>query len=245
VHQNEDDVFIINRFIALVGDRDTNGLAEEIRFPLRRRYPLPSVSRDEFIGRYGEIFDDEFVRLIVSSGSQDCGRIGWRGLQLKNGLVWFTEDGKVWVVNYESEYERNERIRLIELERSELHNSLRQYHSPVLEWETCTYRIRIDRMEDGYRYAAWKVEMLHGSEPDLVISGGHVVVDGSGGNHSYTFSSGEYEYTLYVEIVGKGENPGVLRVYRTDVLLLEEPVVNIGTESRYQALQKRLRNCSG
>jgi len=242
-NQHEEDLAVVNRFIELVREGDRNGVADAMSFPLRRRYPLPSVSRAEFIERYGEIFDDEFVKVIVSSESDDCGRVGWRGLQLQNGLVWFT--GR-WVraVNYESEFEKDERLRLIELEKRELHESLRKFHSPVLEWETCTFRVRIDRLDDGYRYAAWEVDMLHDSKPDLIIDNGEVEFHGSGGNHSFSFSNGEYKYVLDVELIGKGERPGELSVYRTDVKLIEEPIVSVGTESRYQALQKRLRNCS-
>ena len=208
--------------------------------------------------RYGEIFDDEFVRLIVSSDNDKCGRIGWRGLQLHGGLVWFDSDGRIRSINYESELEERERYRLIDLERRELHESLRDYRSPVLEWETCTYRIRVDRVDHGYRYASWKVHRLHDSEPDIVIDNGTYNMEGTIGNHGFYFSSGEYKYILYVdatEIAPAGD----LEVYRTSLsgyydvrykseeheMMLAESVVSSGTANRYQALLKRLRNCSG
>lgn len=253
-----DDVSIVNRFIEAVREGDETRLAEIIDFPLRRRYPLPYLSRSEFIARYDEILDDEFTRIIVSSNENDCGRIGWRGLQLHRGLVWFDEEGHVRTLNYESEFEKGERIRLIDLERSELHESLRKYNAPVLEWETCTYRIRIDsKVNDDYslryRYASWKVDRLHNSEPDIIIDNGSRNWDGSGGNHDYYFERGEYKYFLDVEVIGRssslpagaGINGATLSVYRTNQVLLREPILNTGTESRYQALLNRLRECSG
>ena len=249
-----DDLSIVNRFIESVRDGDKTRIAEIMSFPMRRRYPLPSISRDEFIARYEELFDDEFVRVIVSSDSEDCGRVGLRGFQLHDGLVWFGDDGRIWIVNYESEFERQERIRLIELERSRLHESLREYRYPVLEWETCTHRIRIDGLEAGYRYAAWKIARLHDSEPDIVIDNGSYHAEGHGGNHAFYFSSGVYKYVVYVDAKS---GTGALEVYRTDLngyhdvryksedreRLLAAPIVNTGAESRYQALLTRLRNC--
>ena len=227
-----DDVSIVNRFIEAVREGDETRLAEIIDFPLRRRYPLPYLSRSEFIARYDEILDDEFTRIIVSSNENDCGRIGWRGLQLHRGLVWFDEEGHVRGLNYESEFEKGERIRLIDLERSELHESLRKYHEPVLEWETCTYRIRIDsKVNDDYslryRYASWKVDRFHDSETDIIIDNGSRIWDGSGGNHHYEFQNGDYKYILSVLLIGKeGMPPGELAVYHGSEMLLSEPIVD-------------------
>ena len=183
VDGGDDDASIVNRFIEAVRNRDKDRLAGIIDFPLRRRYPLPYISRGEFLARYDEIFDDQFTTMIVSA--DECGRIGWGELQLQSGLVWFNDGGQVIYVDYESEIQSQERNALIEMERRELHESLREYSYPVLEWETSTYRIRIDYTGDakrhfpyhilalirlsgiwyphympseGYRYASWKVE---------------------------------------------------------------------------------------
>ena len=255
--QEAGDVSAVNRFIALVRDGDPKRLAAAINFPLRRRHPLPSISRDEFMDRHEEIFDDEFARIIASSGDGDCGRTGWRGLQLHDGLVWFSEDGRVRSINHESEFEERERHRLVDLERLELHDSLREYDSPVLEWETCNYRIRVDRLDGGYRYAAWNVGRFHDSEPDLVIHDGTHHMEGTSGDHGYYFSNGQYKYILFVDATST-VSAGDLEVYRTPLrgyqdvryksadheTLLTEQIVNTGMESRYQALLNRLRTCS-
>lgn len=231
---------------------DKTRLAEIIDFPLRRRYPLPYLSRSEFIARYDEIFDDELTKIIVSSNENDCGRIGWRGLQLHRGLVWFHEEGHVRSLNYESEFEKGERIRLIDLERSELHESLRKYHEPVLEWKTCTYRIRIDsKVNDDYslryRYASWKVDRFHDSKPDIIIDNGSRTWDGSGGNHYYEFRNGDYEYILYVGLIGKEDMPpGELTVYRGSEMLLDEPIVDtVVSIDGHKVRGYRSRECTG
>ena len=156
---------------------------------------------------------------------------------MHNGLVWFDESGMVGYIGYESDAERQERIRLVEVERNQLHYSLREYGYPILEWETCTYRIRIDRNGDGsYRYASWRVENSHASKPDIVVEGGEVCCGGSEGFHTaaFVFQNDEYKYVL-----GPGRQGHHLTVYRTDLtdprdilfsgeVLLNEPVVSAG-----------------
>ena len=143
-----EDVSIINRFIAAVRCEVDGGSGAEcgdipsldgiINFPLKRTYPLPGIkSAGEFRARYREVFDDEFIRIILNTEDHDCGRVGWRGLQMHSGLVWFAHTDTVVSINYESDVERRERIRLVEVERANLHPSLREYDYPVLEWETC------------------------------------------------------------------------------------------------------------
>jgi hypothetical protein len=256
-HQEDGDVAAVNRFISLVRNGDRHRLADRIRFPLPRRYPLPSISRGEFIDRYEDLFDDEFVRIIASSGNDQCGRVGWRGLQLHNGLVWFSEDGTISSINYESVLEERERYRLIDLERLELHESLRGYQLPVLEWETCSYRVRVDRTDDGYRYAAWSVDRFHDSKPDIIVDNGTYNLEGTLGDHGYYFSTGAYKYILFVDTTST-VSAGDLEVYRTHLngyhdvryesedraLLFAEQIVNTGTESRNQALLNRLRACA-
>ena len=279
---------MVNRFIELVRKGDKTKLAQMIDFPLWRRYPLPSVSHEEFLARYEEIFDDDFITIITSTANSDCGRVGWRGLQLHRGLVWFT-DGRVRRVNYQSRFEEQEKSRLINLEKDELHPTLREFHSPVLEWETCTYRLRIDRMTSMYpawkttfdsaepvpemffapdswrytrgyrysgrfRYAAWRVDRFHDSEPNIIIEDGELYAYITDDDDFFFFSNGEYKYVV---VISSEEHPdGVLEVYRTNFStsyevryeagppLLAEPIVNRGTQDHYRELLNRLRNCS-
>lgn len=244
-----ENVSTVNRFIAAVravrdaDDRDRDDavlkLANRIVFPLVRKYPLPSIrSVGEFMIRYKEVFDDDFISMIVDSDDDDCGNSGGRGLQMHGGLVSFRHSNAVMSIDYESDVERQERIRLIEIERKQLHESLREYSDPVLEWETCTYRIRIDRTGDGhYRYAAWRVEESHASKPDIIVDDGQLCCGGSLGAETaaLVFQNGEYKYV--VSPYGGYR----LTVYRTDLTdpleivtsgevdeVLDEPVVNAG-----------------
>ena len=170
-------------------------------------------------------------------------------------------DGLLWALNYSSEREQAERERLLRMEPVGLHRSLREDHEPILEWITEHYRVRVDSMKragsvvgrrdksesfdgpqptfGGYRYAAWDADKTHDQEPDLTLYGGQLIREGTGGDHRYLFSNGDYRYEIWINVLGKNSTPiGSLTVFRvddrgTDVLyverkgstLLDEPVV--------------------
>lgn len=202
------------------GDRDD--LANHIRFPLRREYPIPPVERDEFPGRYEEVFDQEITTFISDSSPRD-----WR-VDAYNIFLW-DEERRIgvslssyaipeahvrWIAS--SEHETGERDRLLRLrntlrviERSQLHGSLHEYESPVLEWVTAAHRVRVDRLENGeYRYAAWKSDRFHSEAPDLTIEGGRhysaastcgtetTRLHGLAGGEVFGFANGEYLYEV-------------------------------------------------
>lgn len=253
--ETETDAQVVARFVGAVRGEDVDLLTEIIHFPVPRPYPLPAVTRYEFHRRYEEIFDEEFLRKVA--GAADYGRIGWRGLQLGAGLVWFDDSGRARRINHTSAVERRERARLIELERGGLHESLRDYRAPILDAETCTHRFRIDAMEDGgrrVRYAAWDVDAHHGSPPDVVLYGTGRV-EGSMGEASYYFADGAYRYLVCCG--GEwGADDHRLNVYRAHQdgsredlshgdaeLLLSEPIVKTAEQGRYRGLANRLREC--
>ena len=191
-----EDAYIVNRFIRSVTARDRTALAEIISFPIERNYPLPSIrTKEEFLANFEEVIGEEFTKTIAESDHYDCGRLGWRPLSIlradgRGPLVWFDDYGNVGRIWYETEIARRKRIRLVEIERNQLHPSLREYDYPVLEWETCTYRIRIDDLGDTFRYAAWGVDRLHNSKPDIVMNNGEDIVEGTIGDRYFLFQSG-------------------------------------------------------
>ena len=212
----------ISRFMRTFRYGDKEDLADHIRFPLRRSYPIPPIERDEFLERYGEVFDRALTDLISNSSLKD-----WReraysvvlsdadsgiGISLESYAI--PGASMRWIAS--SEYERVERERLLQLrdtlrtvERLQLHASLRDYESPVLEWEAATRRVRVDRMDIGeFRYAAWKTGKSHTDEPDIIINGGMSYFAGSScgteatrlagyaGGVLFVFVNGEYLYEV-------------------------------------------------
>ena len=99
--------------------------------------------------------------------------------------------------------------------------------SPELTWETAKFTIRVDNMGNSqYRYAAWAKGKSLSEKPDLVLNKGKLVFDGSGGNHSFQFRSGPYQYHCYVTVLGTSDSPpGELVVFKNDQEILKQAVI--------------------
>lgn len=186
-----------------------------------------------FTSKNDNEFDDNLIIMIVNSDlEKDWDAMGWRGIMLGNGQVWLDYDGTVHGINYQSTIEKNIKTKLIEAQKNTLHQSVRDYAEPVLEWRTKKFRIRIDDLaKHKYRYVAWAVNKKTSEKPDLVLFNGEITFDGNGGNHNYTFSNGIYQYNCVVNVIGTSETPaGELEVYKNGKLIFSDPVVEVSGE---------------
>lgn len=216
----------VNTFIGWVKTAQKDSVAAHASFPLRREYPIPFImDAREFVLRYDEIFDAKLTKMIAESNTAtDWNEVGWRGIMLGNGQVWLDDEGRLTAVNYQSEVEKQKKIELIALDKSKLHQSLKQFIKPVYLLETKSYRIRIDEIGLGnYRYASWKLDKPMSDKPDLVLKGGELVHRGSGGNHDFTFKNGQFTYVCDIIIIGEDDAPPArLYVYKTAKELMVE-----------------------
>jgi len=223
-----EDVIFINKLIQNFKSGNVSNIADEINYPLKRDYPIPSINnKEEFMARFGEVFDKVLIEKIVkSTPDKDWERVGWRGIMLGNGDLWLDGD-KILAVNYQSEEEKTLQLKLIQDEKLKLHPSLRNYATPVLSAKTKNYLLRIDELENGkYRYSSWGAKKDQSQEPDIVLNNGQQVPDGSGGNHFYLFRNGEYTYRFLVIVLGENDSPpGELEVNKGEKSILREPVI--------------------
>jgi hypothetical protein len=221
----------VAEFVQAIKTKNRNTISEHIAYPLQRVLPIPSIkSRDEFITRFDEVFDEGLIKTIIHSNlEKDWDAVGWRGIMLNNGQLWLDYDGMVIAVNHLTDSERVIRFHLIEKQRSVLYKSVRKFAAPVLEWNTKKYRIRIDDLGDSkFRYASWAGNKRTSEKPDLVLFNGKREFEGSGGNHFFTFLKGEYKYVCCVWVLREEATPpGELKVYKKDDLLLSDPVVEV------------------
>ncbi len=211
-------------------DHDKAAIAAHIRYPLKRRYPIPDIKNEaEFINRFDEVFNDELVAVIASSNIKtDWEKVGWRGIMLNNGVMWVDTGGKIIGINSGTSKEQALAKSLIEQGKQSLHASINTFEKPVLDWKTANYHIRVDDLGDhNYRYAVWNIDKRAMDKPDMVLFNGDVTVSGTGGNHHYTFKNGRYSYILHVTIIGCDTSPpGWLEVYKDDERLLFEDVIS-------------------
>lgn len=207
---------LVQDFIDDVKNQKTEKLAGKVRYPLMRDYPIAEVkTKQAFISRYNEIFDDYLVKKIVNSKpATDWDAVGWRGIMLDRGEVWLEYDGKLSGVTYQSKAEKKQKAELIKIEKKSLHPSIRTFKDPVKVFETSKYRIRIDDLGDyNYRYASWPLKSKMSDKPELIIKNGNYIPEGSGGNHRFEFKNGDYIYDCAImEMTETGGAPVLLTI---------------------------------
>jgi hypothetical protein len=217
---------LVAEFISNIKQQNKEALAAKVAFPLKRDAPIPPVkSKEEFIDRYNEIFDTSLTDMIISSKpDKDWTAMGWRGIMLGQGKVWLDDDGKLIAVNYQSTVEKRKKAALVKDDKKQLNWSVNKYVRPVYLLETKKHRIRIDDLgNDNYRYSSWRLEHQMNETPDLVIQGGKLIMEGTGGNHSYEFTNDGYLYECSFTLLGKDDNsPAVLTIYKNGKALTSQ-----------------------
>lgn len=210
---------------------DRDYIVKNVRYPLRRTSPIPSIdNEDDLLKRFDDVFDaDITARISNSDPESDWQQVGWRGIMLGRGDLWVNEAGFITAVNYQSDAEKALQAQLIQAINARVHPSVANISNPIFEWETSRFRVRVDELTDSsIRYAVWNVESPTSDQPDLVLNNGVLTFDGSGGNHYYSFQNGEYQYVCYVMVLGTEFSPaGYLRVFKGETLLLEQAVERV------------------
>ncbi|MGO3707629.1 hypothetical protein [Mesonia hippocampi] len=218
---------VVEYFVECIKDKDIDKLDSIISYPIQRPYPIPPIrNKQEFKNRYSEIFADSLSSLIANSNiKKDWSDVSWRGIMLHNGIVWIDYDGKLITTNYTSDKEKSIEEKWTKYEKELLHADLKDFKKPIHTIETDKFIVRIDLLEnEKYRYASWSIDSEISSKPDLVINNGEWTPDGSGGNHHFTFTNGEYSYIVYVNILGTDETPlFYLEVTKNDKVILNQP----------------------
>lgn len=202
----------IKALISLFQQQNIDKIANIVNFPLRREYPIPSIkNKQEFKQRFHEIFDKAIINTIAHSKVTQWSEVGWRGIMLDNGAIWIDDDGKnIVTVNYQSEFEKKQLKNLIAQDKEKLHVALKKFETPLYKITTKNYFIRIDRLSnEKYRYASWKAGSAESTKPDIILTNGEMDIQGSGGNHVIIFTSGQYTYNVYRNIIGTEDSPDI------------------------------------
>jgi hypothetical protein len=186
-----DEVAAIKFQQALKSD-DKKAVANLIYYPLEREYPLsPIKTPEDFIAHWDEYFDTNIIKDIITAKPE---QIGWRGVQLVNGLVWF-KDAKVFKIQYRtSEFEKifGEAK---EKEGQSINSEARGYTTLLLSCQTKSKHIRVQKHNDVIRYFVWKKGESLTEKPELNLVGDYLP-DGNGGNGHYTFKNHDYSYLV-------------------------------------------------
>lgn len=216
----------IKTFISNVKNDKKEAVASMISYPFKREYPIPEIkNKADFVKRYSEIFDATLKNEIIKSDpAKDWSEMGWRGIMLNRGTIWIDTDGRLISINYQSEFEKDLKDKIIAKDKTKLHASIAKFKGPECVLETSKFRIRIDDLGNGnYRYASWPLKKKMSEEPDLVISNGKWFQEGTGGNHRFEFKKGQYIYECYISSLReKDAAPASLRIYQNKKVILSQ-----------------------
>lgn len=216
--------FEVQQIIQVFKTKNTDRISQHIDYPLIRQQPIPAIKNaTDMKLRFKQVFDDKLLTRIAKSTPSQWSSVGWRGVMFENGEVWLN-DNKISAVNMSNTTEKNLKKQLIAKQKSQLHSSLKTFKQPEVLFKTTQYLIRVDQLNNGnYRYASWKLGQSQASKPDLIINNGKLDYDGSGGNHAFNFSSGNYHYQVYRMLMGSDESSEVsLNVQKGTKTVLEQ-----------------------
>lgn len=216
---NEEQTERVKTIVALFKENNIDKISNRINYPLYREYPIPPIrNKEAFKQRFNEVFDTILIDKIANSKLEQGSAVGWRGVMLDNGMVWLGySDAIITAVNYESDFEKFFREALIAKDKENLHPSLKTLVSPTYKIQTKKYYIRIDELTNHkYRYASWKLGQKELSKPDIILTDGEWVFEGSGGNSVITFVNDNYTYKVYRNIIGEENMPDITLIIMKD-----------------------------
>lgn len=176
---------------------DKQTVAMLMRYPIGREYPLPAIkSPSDFISNWDDFFDASNIPAIIAD---EPDRVGWRGVMLGSGDVWFDGD-RIIAINVRTKMFQKKFNEAKNRESLTIHPSARGYKSVALMCNTSTKSIRIQEHNDGIHYFVWKRGASLLEKPELDLKGTQEF-EGSGGNSTYTFKNRNYSYALYVPVI--------------------------------------------
>lgn len=221
----------IDEFINCFKKNDRKAIANKIKYPFERQYPIPLIkTKEEFLKRFDEVFDAKLIGLIIKSDpNHNWYAVGYHGMMFMDGEVWLDYDGSLLKVYSESAAEAKIKEQLIAKDKNSVHASINKFEMPVHVLKTAKYLIRIDDTGHGnYRYSAWKASAKMTKKPDIIINKGKYLPDGTGGNHSYVFKKDGYTYAVEILIIGAEDDPPAnLVVSKGDEEILLQPAAII------------------
>lgn len=247
---------IIREFVEEVKGNNVEKIVKNTRYPLYRKYPLPSInSEKEFMNRYDQVFDDSLKEFISISDIHNDWKEMENGIMLDNGIIWLDKSGKLIGVSYQSIFERKEWNQMVEAGRSNLYPDLQKFTCPILYIKTKTLQIRIDQLgvdsnpfiswptDDSrsrkpvafmtigffeYRFAYWDADKKQSDKPALTLTHGIYKSSGRGRYMEYIFKNGPYTYICSVTKSAEDDSPsGQIKILKDQQEILHEHALQI------------------
>lgn len=203
----------IRHFVKALAAGDAKALAQHVRLPFERRYPIPKIrTMEEFVAAIPSLLGEDAVkRLAESSAFRDWSQVGGSYEHDSVG-IWVTDDTPTRLESITELTPAETALWEVCAKReiAMLHPSLREgVARPILSFvtEDGAFRGRIDLLGDKldarareleaykYRLAIYKAGSDITFAPDKIVmcKYGH---EGSPGYDSYTSEDGQYQVTV-------------------------------------------------
>ena len=191
----------INKIIDLIKNKNMNELAEMVKYPLNRPFPIPVINnKEEFIAYYPIIFDQSFIKLLTATKYSQENTIpdyNFLRLGILDGKIWFDDKGRITTINYESSKE----IEMVNILTKKIISSM---HASVTKWEYHIFAgktdkaiIWLDMMKDhSFRYIAWNLPKKITDKPDIILYNGIDERQGQIGGDWYIFKNKDWTYIV-------------------------------------------------
>ena len=170
-------------------------VAALVQYPLMREEPLSSIKNGkEFLKHWAEYFDSISTKAVLAANAE---QFGWRGIALKDGLVWFN-NGRISSINLQTTAYQKALQAAKRQDSNRLYASARGYDKITFQCRTQRLFIRVQQHGDGLRYFAWKNGANLLTKPELELTGGKYDAQGSGGNFDLEFKNEGFTYSVNV-----------------------------------------------
>ena len=170
-------------------------VADLIVYPLQRYTPLtPIKNAKEFLAHWDEYFDSTDIQKLLGARAD---QIGWRGINLSNGMIWF-DHGRIITINTQTKASEIAFQTAKKQDDAKLYESARGYDSISFQCRTKDQFIRAQKHGDDLRFYAWKKGVTLLTKPELELHGGVYNPQGTGGNFDFVFKNEALTYTISV-----------------------------------------------
>ncbi len=208
---------LIDRFINNVKQSNKKEVAKLVSYPFIMVKPIPALkNEEEFVKYYDIIFDSTLVNIITTTLPIDESYIpGAQGIDLfsnYNTPIYIKLVYPYFKIDYISEEVLMLKNKYIELEKSKLHESIKEYQEPILCDSTKSFLIRVDFLsvdEQIVRLCLWSKNKSISTKPDIVLEG-YCSYEGSGGFMNCYFKNNNTQYSvsdmgIFIEEINKEE----------------------------------------
>ena len=190
-----DDYLSVKKLQQALRKNNRRAVADLIAYPLQRDTPLKAIKNaKEFLAHWDEYFDSTNTQKLLNATAD---QIGWRGINLLNGTIWF-DHGRIITINTQTKASEIAFQIAKKQDDAKLHESARGYDSISFQCRTKDQFIRAQKHGDDLRYYAWKKGATLLTKPELELHGGAYNPQGTGGNFDLVFQDMALTYTISV-----------------------------------------------